>query len=40
MDHSAMSYVFDPASHLRLVMRHEQTAQDYAHDIAQLLKTP
>ena len=40
MDHSAMSYVFDPLGHLRLVMRHEQTAQDYAHDIAQLLKTP
>ena len=40
MDHSAMSYVFDPLGHLRLAMRHEQTAQDYAHDIAQLLKTP
>jgi protein SCO1/2 len=40
VDHSAMSYLFDPQGHLRLVMRHEQTAQDYAHDIALLLKTP
>jgi protein SCO1/2 len=40
MDHSAMSYLFDPQGHLRLVMRHEQTAQDYAHDIALLLKAP
>lgn len=40
VDHSAMSYLFDPQGHLRLVMRHEQTAQDYAHDIALLLKVP
>lgn len=40
MDHSAVSYVFDPAGRLRVVLRHEQTAQDYAHDIALLLKTP
>jgi protein SCO1/2 len=40
MDHSAVSYVFDPAGKLRVVLRHEQTAQDYAHDIALLLKTP
>ncbi len=40
MDHSSTSYVFDPAGKLRLVLRHDQTAQDYAHDIALLLKTP
>lgn len=39
MDHSSTSYVFDPAGKLRLVLRHDQTAQDYAHDIALLLKT-
>lgn len=40
MDHSALSYLFDPSGVLRVAMRHEQTAQDYAHDIALLLKTP
>ena len=40
MDHSALSYLFDPSGNLRVAMRHEQTAQDYAHDIALLLKTP
>lgn len=40
MDHSAVSYVFDPSGQLRVVLRHAQTAQDYAHDIALLLKTP
>ncbi len=37
MDHSTQSYVFDPSGRLRLVLRHEQTAQDYAHDIALLM---
>ncbi len=37
MDHSALSYVFDPQGRLRLAMRHEQTAADYAHDIRQVL---
>ena len=37
MDHSALSYVFDPQGRLRLAMRHEQTATDYAHDIRQVL---
>lgn len=37
MDHSALSYVFDPRGRLRLAMRHEQTAEDYAHDIRQIL---
>ncbi|APW45909.1 SCO family protein [Rhodoferax antarcticus] len=40
MDHSALSYLFDPSGNLRVAMRHEQTAKDYAHDIALLLKTP
>jgi protein SCO1/2 len=37
MDHSALSYVFDPQGRLRLALRHEQTAEDYAHDLRQLL---
>ena len=40
MDHSALSYLFDPSGVLRVAMRHEQTAQDYAHDIALLMKAP
>ena len=40
MDHSALSYLFDPTGTLRVAMRHEQTAQDYAHDIALLMKAP
>jgi len=40
MNHSAMSYVFDTQGRLRVVLRHEQTAVDYAHDIALLLKAP
>jgi len=40
MDHSALSYLFDPRGTLRVAMRHEQTAPDYAHDIALLMKTP
>mgnify|MGYP001310946662 CR=1 FL=1 len=37
MDHTALSYVFDTQGRLRLALRHEQTAQDYAHDLALLL---
>ncbi len=40
MDHSTQSYVFDPSGRLRLVLRHDQTAEDYAHDIAQLIPQP
>ncbi len=40
MDHTAHSYVFDPQGRLRLALRHEQTPQDYAHDISLLLKAP
>lgn len=37
MDHSAFSYVFDPAGQLRLVLRHEHSAQDYASDLRRIL---
>lgn len=37
MDHSALSYAFDPQGRLRLALRHEQTADDYAHDLRLLL---
>lgn len=37
LDHSALSYVFDPAGRLRLVFRHEQTAADCADDLRQIL---
>ncbi len=37
LDHSAFSYVFDPAGRLRLALRHEHTAQDYAADLRQIL---
>ncbi len=40
MDHTALSYVFDTQGRLRLALRHEQTAQDYAHDLALLLRQP
>lgn len=37
MDHSAFSYVFDPKGKIRLVLRHEQSAQECAQDIRQVL---
>lgn len=37
MDHTAQSYVFDPAGRLRLVFGHNQSAQDIAHDLRLLL---
>ncbi|WP_345061025.1 SCO family protein [Acidovorax lacteus] len=37
MDHTALSYVYDPDGRLRLALRHEQTAKDYAEDIAKIL---
>ncbi len=40
MDHTATSYLFDTHGQLRDVLRHEQTAADYAHDVALLLKAP
>ena len=40
MDHTALSYIFDAEGRLRLALRHEQTAEDYAHDIALLMPQP
>lgn len=37
MDHTALSYVYDPEGKLRLAMRHEQSAKEYAEDIAKIL---
>lgn len=37
MDHSAVTYLFDPQGSLRVVLRHEQTADDYTADIRTLL---
>lgn len=37
MDHTALSYLIDPAGRLRVALRHEQTADDYAADILTLL---
>ncbi len=37
MDHTALSYLFDREGRIRVVLRHEQTADDYTADIRQLL---
>lgn len=37
MDHSAFSYVFDPAGKIRLALRHEQSAQECAEDLRKIL---
>lgn len=37
MDHSASTYLYDPAGKLRLVMRHQQSAQEFADDLRKLL---
>lgn len=37
MDHTALSYLFDPKGQLRVALRHEQTADDYTADIRTLL---
>ena len=37
MDHSAFSYIYDAQGRIRLAMRHEQTAQQYADDLRQIL---
>ena len=38
MDHSAFSYVFDPRGKIRLVLRHEQSAQECADDLRKILQ--
>lgn len=40
MDHGAMSYLFDPQGRLRVILRHSQTADDYAADVRSLLTEP
>jgi len=37
IDHTALTYVFDANSKLRLALRHNQTAQDVAHDLRRVL---
>lgn len=37
MDHSTLSYVFDRSGSLRLALRHNQSAQEFADDLRQLL---
>ena len=37
MDHTALTYLFDPTGKVRVALRHEQTAADYAADIQRLL---
>ena len=37
MDHTALSFVFDPAGRLRLAVRHETTAEQLAQDLKRLL---
>lgn len=38
MDHSAQTYLIDPQGRLRIVLKHEQSAEDYAHDVKLLLR--
>jgi len=40
MDHTALSYLFDPEGRLRVALRHEQPAEDYAADVRELLSEP
>jgi protein SCO1/2 len=37
MDHTSLSYLYDPQGKLRLALRHEQSAQEYADDLRRLL---
>lgn len=37
MDHTALSYLFDRQGRIRVVLRHEQTADDYTADVRALL---
>ncbi|MFA5682092.1 MAG: SCO family protein, partial [Hydrogenophaga sp.] len=40
MDHTALSYLFDRQGRIRVVLRHEQTADDYLADVRVLLDEP
>ncbi len=37
MDHSALSYVYDPQGNIRLALRHNLSAQEFAADLRQIL---
>jgi len=38
MDHTALTYIYDPQGKLRLAMRHDLTAEQFAADIRNLLQ--
>lgn len=38
VDHTALTFVFDPEGRIRLAIRHEQTAESVAADLRRLLK--
>jgi len=40
VDHSAMTYLIDPQGEPRVVLRHEQSTEDYLHDVRLLLQPP
>lgn len=40
MDHSTLSYLFDPECKIRLAMRHEHTAEQYMADLKILMNHP
>ena len=37
MDHTALTYLFDPQGKVRVALRHEQTAADFAADVQRVL---
>lgn len=37
MDHTALTYLFDPLGKVRVALRHEQTASEYAADVRRVL---
>ena len=39
LDHTAITYAFDPQGRLRLAIGHDQTAAAVAHDVAALLRS-
>jgi protein SCO1/2 len=40
MDHTALTYLIDPQGRIRVALRHEQSAEDYAADVRSLLAEP
>ena len=39
MDHTAITYIFDPHGRIRLAVRHEQTAEQVAADLRTLIRS-